>query len=619
MLTKLNSKKDLEALQKELANRKHKDKSLVTICSGTGCHAYGCIKVAETFKAEIANQGIGDEVDIKTTGCHGFCEKGPLVVIQPGDIFYQQVKPEDVSEILDETIIRKSIVEGLLYTDPTTGDKITHQQEVPFYQKQERIIFGSNGEIDPASIEDYIAIGGYSALAKALSEMTPEQIIKEVKHSGLRGRGGGGFPTGIKWESCYNAPGDIKYVIVNADEGDPGAYADRSLLEGNPHSMLEGLIIGAYAIGSHEGYIYVRHEYPLAVENTRIAIDQMHQLGLLGNNILGSGFNFDVHITRGGGAFVCGESTALMASLEGKIGEPRAKYIHTVEKGLWNRPSNLNNVETWSNVPIIINKGADWYRKLGTDGSKGTKIFSLVGKINNTGLVEVPMGITLREIIHDIGGGIREGKKFKAVQTGGPSGGCLPESLLDLPVDFDELTKAGSMMGSGGMIVMDETTCMVDIAKYFLAFLEEESCGKCVPCREGIKRMRQILDDITEGKGNETDIELLERVSATLIDSSLCALGSTAPNPVLTTIRYFRDEYEAHIKEKRCPAGVCKALIRYFIIEEKCPGCGLCVKACPQEAITFMGKKKPVVLDEPKCIKCGACYDVCKLEAIGKE
>ncbi len=600
-----------------MAKKRQPDRPRIAICGGTGCHAYGCVRVADALMTEAVRQGINDKVDIKTTGCHGFCERGPIVVIHPGGIFYQQVKPEDVSEILGETIGKNNIVERLLYADVVSGKKFIHWNEVPFYQKQERLIFGSNGEIDPASIEDYISIGGYMALAKALFEMTPEQIIEEVKRSGLRGRGGGGFPTGIKWESCRNAPGDIKYVIVNADEGDPGAYADRSLLEGNPHSVLEGLIIGAYAIGCHEGYVYVRHEYPLAVENTRIAIDQAQRLGLLGDNILGSGFNFNVRIVKGGGAFVCGESTALMASLEGKVGEPRAKYVHTVEKGLWNRPSNLNNVETWANVPLIINKGADWYRTLGTEGSKGTKIFSLVGKINNTGLVEVPMGITLREIIYDIGGGIRGGKKFKAVQTGGPSGGCLPQSLLDLPVDFDKLTEAGSMMGSGGMIVMDETTCMVDVAKYFLTFLEEESCGKCVPCREGIKRMRQILDDITEGNGSDRDIELLEKLSATLIDSSLCALGATAPNPVLTTIRYFRDEYDAHIKEKRCPAGVCKALIHYYIIEEKCPGCGLCVKACPQGAITLVAKKKPVVLDESKCIKCGACYDACKLEAVG--
>jgi NADH-quinone oxidoreductase subunit F len=619
MIEKLHSKQDLEALRKELVNERGIGKPLIAVCNGTACHPYGCAQIIEAFKQELSKQGLENKAELRITGCHGLCEKGPIAVIQPGDIFYQQIKQEDVPEIISETISKGNIIDRLLHTDPITGKKVTHRNEVPFYRKQKHNILGNNTEINPVKIEDYIAIGGYTALAKALSEMTPEQIIEEIKHSGLRGRGGAGFPTGIKWESCRHAPGDIKYAIVNADEGDPGAYANEGLLSGNPHSVLEGLIIGAYAIGSHQGYVYVRNEYPLALANITIALNQAQQLGLLGDNILGSGFDFSVRINRGGGAFVCGESTALMASLEGKVGEPRAKYIHTVEKGLWNKPSDLNNVETWSNVPLIINKGADWYRSLGTDGSKGTKIFSLVGKINNTGLVEVPMGITLREIIYDIGGGIREGKKFKAVQTGGPSGGCLPESLLDLPVDFDELTKAGSMMGSGGMIVMDETTCMVDIAKYFLTFLEEESCGKCVPCREGVKRMRQILDDITEGRGTEGDIELLERLSATLIDSSLCALGSTAPNPVLTTIRCFKDEYEAHIKEKRCPAGVCKALIHYYIIEDKCPGCGLCVKECPQEAITFMGKKKPVILDESKCIKCGVCCDVCKLGAVGKK
>ncbi len=615
-MNRLVSLEELEVLRKSIAERIDPNKPRITICGGTGCHAYGCDKVAAAFEQEIKRQSLEAKVDMKITGCHGFCERGPLVVVKPENIFYQRVGVEDVPEIISETILKGNIVDRLLYTDPLTGEKITYEPEVPFYKKQNRLVFGNNGLLDPAAIDDYLAVGGYAALGKVLFKMSPEEIIEEVKKAGLRGRGGGGFPAGIKWETCRRAHGDTKYIIGNADEGDPGAYMDRSLMEGNPHSVLEGMIIGAYAIGGHEGYIYIRNEYPLAVRNTEMAVRQAEDYGFLGENILGSGFDFTIRINRGGGAFVCGESTALMASLEGKVGEPRAKYVHTVEKGLWEQPTNLNNVETWANVPLIINQGADWYAKIGTEGSKGTKIFSLVGKINNTGLVEVPMGITLREIIYGIGGGIPRGKKFKAVQTGGPSGGCIPESLLDLLVDFDELAKAGSMMGSGGMIVMDENTCMVDIAKYFLTFLEGESCGKCLPCREGLKRMREILSDITEGKGRDGDIELLERLSATLIDCSLCALGSTAANPVLTTIRYFRDEYEAHIKDKRCPAGVCKELITYNIVEEKCPGCGLCVKACPVEAITFMGKKKPVVLDQEKCIKCGSCYDVCKLQAI---
>ncbi|UCC90611.1 MAG: NADH-quinone oxidoreductase subunit NuoF [Dehalococcoidia bacterium] len=615
-MNRISSPDELERIRKSIIKQRDPNKPCITICSGTGCHAYGCERVAAAFQQEVKQQGVEAKVDVKATGCHGFCERGTLVVIKPQNIFYQRVKVEDVPEIVSETVVKSNIIDRLLYTDPNTGKKIIHEHEVPFYKRQKRLVFGNNGYIAPAIIDDYLAVGGYAALSKVLFRMSPREVIKEVKKSGLRGRGGGGFPAGIKWETCRKAKGDTKYIICNADEGDPGAYMDRSLIEGNPHSVVEGMIIGAYAIGGHQGYIYVRNEYPLAVQNVRIAIKQAEEYGLLGKDILGSGFDFSIRVNRGGGAFVCGESSALTASLEGKVGEPRAKYIHTVERGLWDKPTNLNNVETWANVPLIINRGADWYAGIGTPKSKGTKIFSLVGKVNNTGLVEVPMGMTLREVIFDIGGGIPKGKKFKGVQTGGPSGGVIPESLLDLPVDFDELTKVGSMMGSGGMIVMDEDNCMVDIAKYFISFLEGESCGKCVPCREGLKRMREILTDITEGRGKSGDIELLERLSTALIDGSLCALGTTAPNPVLTTIRYFRDEYEAHVRDKKCPAGICRELVTYQIIEEKCPGCGLCVKACPVEAITFMGKKKPVILDQEKCIKCGACYDVCRLGAV---
>jgi len=572
--------------------------------------ALGSGDVINTFKQEMQENGLDSKVDLRVTGCRGFCERGPHVVTHPEGILYQRVKQEDVAEIVSETLLKGNIVDRLLYVDPETGKKIVHESEIPFYARQRRLLLANNAKISPDSIGDYLASGGYAALNKALFEMSPERVIAEVKKSGLRGRGGGGFPAGRKWETCRRAEGDTKYVICNCDEGDPGAFMDRSLMEGNPHSVLEGMIIGAYAIGAHQGYIYVRNEYPLAVIHAELALKQAKEYGFLGENILGSGFDFSVKINRGGGAFVCGESTALMASLEGEVGEPRAKYVHTSEKGLWDKPTNLNNVETWVNVPLIVSRGADWYTKIGTQNSKGTKIFSLVGKVNNTGLVEVPMGMTLREIVFDIGGGIPGGKKFKAVQTGGPSGGCIPESLLDLPVDFDELTKAGSMMGSGGMIVMDEDNCMVDIAKYFISFLEEESCGKCLPCREGLKRMRQILTDISEGRGEEGDIELLECLSTTLVDSALCALGSTAPNPVLTAIRYFRDEYEAHISDKRCPAGVCKELIRFYILPDKCTACGICLRKCPVDAIS--GAKRMVhVIDQDKCIKCGTCLDVC--------
>ena len=613
---KLGSSTELENKRKTLLKGRRNDIAGITICCGTGCQAYGGTKVVDAFKQQIEEQGLKEKVDIKTTGCHGFCERGPLIVIRPKNIFYQRAKIDDVAEIISETVIKDNVIDRLLYTVPGTKQKVATEDEVPFYKKQMRLVFGANGYIDPTKIDDYLTVGGYAALAKVLFKFSPEEVIEEVKKSGLRGRGGGGFPTGIKWQSCRRAHGDIRYIICNCDEGDPGAFMDRSLMEGNPHSVLEGMIIGAYAVGAHQGYIYIRNEYPMAVRNAEMAIRQAEEYGLLGENILGSGFDLTIKINRGGGAFVCGESTALMASIEGKVGEPRAKYVHTVEKGLHDRPTVLNNVETWANVPLIINRGADWYSQIGTEGSKGTKIFSLVGKINNTGLVEVPMGITLREIIYDIGGGIPGGRKFKAVQTGGPSGGCIPESLLDLKVDFDELYKVGSMMGSGAMIVMDERNCMVDIARYFLAFLEEESCGKCVPCREGLKRMRQLLDGITQGRGQDGDIELLEQLSGAVRDGSLCALGGTAPNPVLTTLRYFKSEYQAHIVDKKCPAGICKELITYNIIVDKCPGCRLCIKPCPVEAIIFMGKNKPVILDQEKCTKCGACYDACKLGAI---
>ncbi|MBI4187200.1 MAG: 4Fe-4S binding protein [Chloroflexi bacterium] len=615
-MSRVNSAKELETLRKAIIAIRDSSRSSIVVCGGTGCVALGAEGVIDGLRREIEMRGLNDRVELRVTGCPGFCERGTLVVVEPGNIFYQGVKSKDVAEIVSRTVEKGEIMERLLYRDPNNGSQAVQESEIPFYKKQMRLLLGNNSRIDPTKIDDYLALGGYAALVKALFQMQPEKIIGEIKKSGLRGRGGGGFPTGVKWESCRRAHDDTKYVICNCDEGDPGAFMDRSLMEGNPHSVLEGMLIGAYAIGAHEGYIYVRNEYPLAVKNAGIAIKQAEEYGLLGKNILGSGFDFTVKINRGGGAFICGESTALMASLEGKVGEPRAKYVHTVDKGLWERPTNLNNVETWANVPLIVNRGAGWYSKIGTKGSKGTKIFSLVGKINNTGLVEVPMGMTLREIIYDIGGGVGKGKKFKAVQTGGPSGGCIPESLLDLPVDFDELTKVGSMMGSGGMIVMDEDTCMVDIARYFINFLEGESCGKCVPCREGLKRMGQIFTGIVEGRGNEGDIELLEEMSAALTDGSLCGLGQTAPNPVLSTIRYFRDEYEAHIRDKTCPAGVCKELITYCIDDKKCPGCGLCVKACPVQAITFKGKKEPVILDQEKCVKCGICYDVCRLCAV---
>jgi len=586
----------------------------IAISSGTCGQARGSLKIVEAFKKEVGKLVLEGQVKIRVTGCHGFCEAEPNIIIFPDGIFYQHLKPNDTEEIVEKTILLGKIIDKHLYKDPQTGEAYTYQKDIPFYRKQMRLLLGDNLLIDPTYIEDYLARGGYQSLAVAL-ERSPEDIIKTVKDSGLRGRGGAGFPTGFKWDFCRKAKGDVKYVICNADEGDPGAYMDRSLLEGNPHSVIEGMIIGAYAIGAKEGWVYVRNEYPLAIENLTIALEQAREHGLLGNNIRGSGFSFDINISRGAGAFVCGEETALMFSIEGKRGVPRQRPPFPVRKGLFGKPTNINNVETWANIPKIIKKGADWFSKIGTETSKGTKIFSLVGKVKNTGLVEVPMGITLREVIFDIGGGMLNGKGFKAVQTGGPSGGCIPTSLLDLPVDYESLTKAGSIMGSGGMIVMDENTCMVDVAKYFLNFLQDESCGKCLSCRKGIQKMLEIVTDITEGKGKEEDLETLEELADVVKDVSLCGLGQTAPNPVLSTIRYFKDEYLAHIKDKKCSAGVCKTLIKYTIDAEKCTGCTACLKVCPQDAIEGE-TKKPHSIIEDKCIKCGMCYDICQYDAV---
>lgn len=612
----IRSPAELDRLRKKLRERHSPSSKSVRVCIGTGCAAKGSRKLYELF-CEAAKESEADvEIEAKCVGCHGFCERGPIIVLQPGNILYQRVEEPDVGEIFRETVLNGRIVERLLYEDPITGQKARTEEEIPFYRAQQRIVLAGNGSIDPTNIEDYIAAGGYSALAKALT-MDPEKIISEVDRAGLRGRGGGGFPTAKKWRSCREAKGSVKYVICNGDEGDPGAFMDRSIMEGNPHSVIEGMIIGAYSIGASQGYIYVRNEYPLAVEHLKMAISQAQELGLLGENILGSPFSFNIRINRGGGAFVCGESTALMASLEGRIGEPRAKYVHTVESGLWGKPTNLNNVETWANVPTIINRGAHWFASIGTERSKGTKVFSLVGKVANTGLVEVPMGMTLRQIINEIGGGVKEGKAFKAVQTGGPSGGCIPAKHLDARVDFDELTKLGSMMGSGGMIVMDEDTCMVNIARYFLNFLKDESCGKCTPCREGISQMLYILDRITHGEGEDNDLKKLNELADLLSDTALCALGKTAANPVLSTVRYFQEEYEEHIRERRCRAKVCRGLFNYQIDPETCTGCGICLKNCPVKAITGE-RRKPHVIDQEKCTKCGTCLEKCPFTAVMK-
>ncbi|MFQ6092153.1 MAG: NADH-quinone oxidoreductase subunit NuoF [bacterium] len=585
------------------------------VCAGTGCVSNRAFRIKEVLEREIVKRGLGDEILVVTTGCNGFCERGPIMVAQPDGIFYQQLKEEDIPFLVEEHLLKGRPVKRLMYTPPEEEMPIPRMSDIEFFKHQVLIALRNRGRIDPEAIDEYIANDGYGALAKALTSMTPEQIIEEIKVSGLRGRGGAGFPTGLKWELCRAAEGDEKFLICNADEGDPGAFMDRSILEADPHSVLEGMAIGAKAIGCRQGFIYVREEYPLALKRIHIAIERAEQYGLLGENILDTGFTFSVKVVRGAGAFVCGEETALMASVEGQVGRPRPRPPFPAQRGLWGKPTNINNVETWANVPPIIARGGKWYSQMGTEKSKGTKVFSLVGKVNNTGLVEVPMGISLKKIIYDIGGGIPGGKRFKAVQTGGPSGGCIPEELIDLPIDYEKLTEAGAIMGSGGLIVMDEETCMVDVARYFVSFLEEESCGKCTPCREGLRRMRETLTVITEGEGREDDIDLLYELATTVKEASLCGLGTTAPNPVLTTLRYFRDEYEAHIRHKHCPARVCTALIVYRIIPEKCTGCQRCVRECPTGAITGP-RAQPHNLDKSKCIKCGACYEICKFDAI---
>ena len=593
-------------------------RSHVLVCGGTGCTSGGSDKVLETLREGIKANGLDKEITVVQTGCHGMCEAGPIVIVYPEGTFYTHIKPQDAKEIVAEHLLKGRVVERLLYKEAMHSEAVPHYKELPFYSKQVRLTLRNCGYIDPDSLEEYLARDGYQALAKVLTEKTPEQVVEDIKASGLRGRGGGGFSTGMKWMFCAKSPGPKKYVICNADEGDPGAFMDRSLLEGDPHAILEGMAIGAYAMGADEGYIYCRAEYPLAIKRLLKSITDAEEAGLLGENILGTGFNFTLHVKEGAGAFVCGEETALMNSIEGKRGMPRPRPPFPAIKGLWGKPSNINNVETWANVAQIMFHGPEWYANYGYDKSRGTKVFALTGKVNNTGLVEVPMGTTIREVVFDIGGGIIGGKKFKAVQIGGPSGGCLTEQHLDLPISYESLTAAGAIMGSGGLVVVDEDTCMVDMARFFLEFTQRESCGKCIPCREGTKKMLDILIRITEGKGREEDIENLIYLGTQIKTASLCGLGQTAPNPVLTTLRYFRHEYEAHIREKRCPAGACKALITIKIDPAKCVGCTKCTKACPVNAIAGT-VKQPHVIDQDKCIKCGACVEVCPFKAIDKK
>ncbi|HHN64024.1 MAG TPA: NADH-quinone oxidoreductase subunit NuoF [Nitrospirae bacterium] len=585
------------------------------LCGGTGCIASGSLKIKEALEEELRKRGLQNEIIITLTGCNGFCAQGPLMIVHPDDIFYEKLKPQDIPYLVEEHFVKGRPVEKFMYHEPEKRVAVPSMNEIPFFKHQVLRALRNKGLIDPESIEDYIARDGYMAAAKALLEMTPEEIIKEIKDSGLRGRGGAGFPTGLKWELCYRAKGDQKYILCNGDEGDPGAFMDRSIMEADPHVVLEGMIIGAKAIGANKGYIYVRAEYPLAVRRLQLAIDQAKEYGLLGENILDSGFDLDIEIYQGAGAFVCGEETALMRSLEGKRGMPIPRPPFPVNQGLWGKPTVLNNVETYANIPQIILNGAQWFRSLGTEKSTGTKVFALTGAVKNIGLIEVPMGIPLRTIIYDIGGGIQKGRKFKAVQLGGPSGGCIPEHLLDTPVTYEDIVKTGAIVGSGGMVVMDDYNCMVNVARFFLEFTADESCGKCPPCRIGTRVMLDKLIDITEGRGKEGDIETLEDLAKDIIKTSLCGLGQTAPNPVLTTIRYFRDEYESHIYEKWCKAGVCRELSTFYIDTDACTGCTVCARNCPVKAITGE-KKKPHHINQAECIKCRTCYEKCKFGAV---
>jgi len=593
-------------------------RSQVLVCGGTGCTSSGSNDIFAALKSELASKGLDKEVEVVKTGCFGLCELGPVVIVYPEGAFYSQVKVDDVSELVEEHLLKGRIVKRLIYHDAIEDDKIKSLNKVGFYAKQERIALRNCGVIDPENIDEYLAFDGYKALEKALTTMTPQDVIDEMKKSGLRGRGGGGFPTGLKWEFAAKQKNDQKYIICNADEGDPGAFMDRSVLEGDPHVVLEAMAIGGYAIGANQGFIYVRAEYPIAVQRLEVAIAQARDYGLLGKNIFGTGFDFDVEIRLGAGAFVCGEETALMRSIEGERGMPTPKPPFPAVSGLWGKPTVINNVETYANIPQIIYKGADWFSSIGTEKSKGTKVFALGGKITNTGLVEIPMGTTLREVIYEMGGGIPNNKKFKAVQTGGPSGGCITADNLDISIEYDTLVAMGSMMGSGGMIVLDEDNCMVDVARFFLDFTRDESCGKCTPCRVGTKRMLEMLEKITEGKATLEDLDKLEKLALSIKSSALCGLGQTAPNPVLSTLKYFRDEYEAHVIDKKCPAGVCKALMQYTILDDPCKKCGICAKACPVGAIS--GKvKEQFVINQDKCVKCGVCMQKCPFKAIVKK